>query len=244
MEQIVGYRLDERVATIAMDDGNKNVISPRMLRELNAALDRAEEERAVVVLTGREDCFCAGFDLEILRRGVLDAFAMLTGGFVLARRLLAFPAPVVIACNGHGIAMGAFLLLSGDYRIGTDGPYRIVTNEVAIGLTMPHSGLELCRQRLTPAHFVRSALLAEEHTPATAVEAGFLDRVVPPEDLAQEAAEAAQRLATLAPEAYRQTNRRARRRLLKALRRAILKDRIDFVRKGLDRVFRLRKKAP
>jgi enoyl-CoA hydratase len=62
---------------------------------------------------------------------------MLERGFQLALRLLDHPAPVVIACNGHAVAMGLFLLLSGDYLIGVDGPFRLVANEVAIGLTMP-----------------------------------------------------------------------------------------------------------
>ena len=237
VEQIVSYRLEASVATLTMDDGDKNVVSPRLLDQLNRALDRAAKEASVVVLTGREGVFSAGFDLKILRSGVLDAFRMLTGGFVLARRLLGFPLPVVIACNGHGIAMGAFLILSGDYRLGVEGDFRIVTNEVAIGLTMPYSGIEICRQRLAPAHFVRAAILAEDYTPATAVEAGFLDRVVPAEDLAREAAGVAERLASLDAKAHRQTTSRARRQLLKAMWWAIQKDRLDFVLQGVSRVF-------
>ncbi len=233
----VSYELAGRVATIVLDDGNRNVISPQMLREINDALSRAEKDKAVVLLSGREDVFSAGFDLKILKSGVLDAFKMLTGGFELAARLLAFPTPVVIACNGHAIAMGAFLLLSGDYRIGSVGQYRIVTNEVAIGLTMPFAGVEICRQRLTPAHFVRGAILAEDYTPETAVDAGFLDRAVSSEDLMPEAIATANRLAELDLGAHYQTKLRARRQLSKKLRRAILWDRVDFVLKGLRRIF-------
>lgn len=236
MESIATCEFDGPVATIVMDDGKRNVISPRMLRDLNRALDQAEEKRSVVVLTGREDVFSAGFDLNILKKGVLDAFGMLTGGFELAARLLAFPTPVVIACNGHAMAMGAFLVLSGDYRIGSAGPFKIVTNEVAIGLTMPFSGIEICRQRLAPAHFVRAAMLAETYSPETAVEAGFLDRVVPGEDIRREAVELARELAELDLKAHYQTKLRARRQTLRALRRAILKDRFDFVMKGVRRI--------
>jgi len=57
---------------------------------------------------------------------------------------------VIIGCTGHAVAMGAFLLLCGDYRVGVDGPFRIVANEVAIGMTMPFTAIEFCRQRLTP----------------------------------------------------------------------------------------------
>lgn len=233
---IVSCEFDGAVATIVMDDGKRNVISPQMLRELNHALDLAEKEKSVVVLTGREDVLSSGFDLNILKSGVLDAFTMLSGGFELAARLLAFPTPVVIACNGHAIAMGAFLVLSGDYRIGSAGPFKIVTNEVSIGLTMPSAGIEICRQRLASAHFVRAAILAENYTPETAVEAGFLDRTVPAEDLLQEAARVAAQLAELDLKAHYQTKLRARRRMLRALRRAIRSDRFDFIIKGTSRI--------
>jgi len=232
----VRFQLEGNIARITLDDGNRNVITPPLLRELNDALDRAEKAQAVVVLTGREGVFCAGFDLRILRGGVVDAFQMLIGGFELAERLLSFPTPIVVACNGHAMAMGAFLLLAGDYRIGSKGPFKIVTNEVAIGLTMPSAGIEICRQRLVPAHFVRSVLLAEPYTPETSVEAGFLDRVVPPGELLREAMEVAGRLVELDRKAHRETKMRARRPMLRALRKAIASDRGDFIVKGARRV--------
>ncbi len=241
--EIVSCKIKGSVATITMDDGKRNVISPRMLKGLNQALDSAEKAGAVVILTGREDVLSAGFDLNILRSGVLDAFAMITGGFELAARLLAFPTPVVMACNGHAMAMGAFLVLSGDYRIGAAGPFKIVTNEVQIGLTMPAAGIEICRQRLTPAHFVRAALLAELYDPETAVEAGFLDRVVPAEDLSRQAAELAASLTELDMTAHHETKLRARKGLLKALKKAKRSDRVDFVAKGLSRMLGKRKRT-
>ena len=151
MGTLVSYQLEDSIATIAMDDGKVNALSLQMLTELNAALDRASADRAVVVLTGRDGIFSAGFDLTVLRAGGSDASAMLRAGFALAKRMLSFPTPVLIACTGHAVAMGVFLLLSGDYRVGAGGPYKITANEVAIGLTMPRAAVEICRQRLTPA---------------------------------------------------------------------------------------------
>ena len=176
MTELVSYGVDEGVATITMDDGKVNVLSLPMLTALGDALDRAQAEEAVVVLAGREGMFSAGFDLATLRGGGTDATDMLRAGFDLAHRLLSFPAPVVVACTGHAVAMGVFVLLSADYRIGTLGSFRITANEVAIGLPMPNSAIEICRQRLTPAHFHRTVVLAEVFPPETAVDAGFLDR--------------------------------------------------------------------
>ena len=116
MSGLVTYELRDSIATIVMDDGKVNALSLEMLGAVNGALDRAVSDAAVVVLTGREGIFSAGFDLKVLRGGGADAGAMLLGGFELAVRLLAFPTPVVVACTGHAVAMGVFLLLSGDYR--------------------------------------------------------------------------------------------------------------------------------
>src|SRR5262245_61043995 len=138
MGELVTYELTGSVASITMDDGKVNVMSADMQAQLYHALDRAERDGAVVLLAGRDGVFSGGFDLTTLRAGGAAAAAMITGGFELAHRVLSFPRPVVVACTGHAVAMGAFLLLSGDYRIGVaGGAHRIMTNEVAIGLTMP-----------------------------------------------------------------------------------------------------------
>ena len=221
MGTVVSYALDGGIATIGLDDGKVNVLSPGLLAELNAALDKAEGERAVVVLTGREGVLSAGFDLGVLRAGGPDALGMVHAGFELALRLLSFPTPVIIACPGHAIAMGVFLLLSGDYRIGAAGPYRLMANEVAIGLPMPQAAVEIMRQRLTPACFNRALLLAEQFTPDNAVEAGFLDRVVEPAELAGAARSTAERMLALNLDAHAASKLRAREPVLHALRTAI-----------------------
>jgi enoyl-CoA hydratase len=221
MTDLVAYRLDANVATVTMDDGKVNVISRRMLGALNAALDRAAADDAVVILTGRSGVFSAGFDLKELMAGGTTTREVLIGGFELAERLLAFPTPVVIACSGHAMAMGVFLVLAGDYRVGADGPYKIVANEVAIGLTMPYAATELCRQRLTRTHFNRAVITAELYTPDRALPAGFLDEVVAPSELERAARAAADRLGKLDRPAFKATKLRARSDTLAALRRAI-----------------------
>ena len=224
----VSYQLDGGIATIAMDDGKANALSLRMLAEVNRALDRATADDAVVVLTGRSGIFSGGFDLKVLSAGGPDASHMLEQGFLLALRLLEHPAPVVIACNGHAVAMGSFLLLSADYRIGVDGPFRLVANEVAIGLTMPWTAIEICRQRLTPTHFNRAVVLAESYGPAEAVPAGFLDRVVDEPGLGQTATALATGLAELDRSAHAATKSRARASAVDAIRKGLELDQDTF----------------
>lgn len=155
MGSLVTYRLEGPNARITMDDGKLNVLSVQMLAELHEAFDRARAGAVPVVLSGREGVFSAGFDLNVLRAGGSAAADLLYAGFTLSERVLSFPTPVAIACTGHAIAMGLFLVLSGDYRIGVSGPYRLTANEVAIGFTMPRTAVEVCRQRLVPGYFNR-----------------------------------------------------------------------------------------
>jgi len=228
MQELVSYRLADGIATVTMDDGKANVMGLRMLQALNAALDRAQADRATVVLTGRPGMFSGGFDLAVFRTDPQALFAMLEAGARLTERVLSFPLPVVAACSGHAIAMGAFLLLSTDVRIGIDDGARIQVNEVQIGLILPRFAIEVCRQRLTPAHLTLAAVTAEPYTPAQALGAGFLDEIVPAESLAAIAAARAKRLATLHPEAFAATKLRLRAALLDTLRTAIRDDIADW----------------
>ncbi|MER6000574.1 crotonase/enoyl-CoA hydratase family protein [Nonomuraea angiospora] len=224
MGTLVSYQLKDSVATITMDDGKVNAVSVQMLTELGAALDRAAADSAVVLLEGREGVFSAGFDLKALAAGGDGALALVRGGFELAERLLSFPTPVVAACTGHAVAMGAFLLLSADYRVGAAGPYRLVANEVALGITMPYAAVEILRQRLTPACFTRAVLLAETFSPDDGVAAGFLDRVVEPARVSDVARETAEALTGLNMRAHAATKARARRRTLEAMRAGIAEE--------------------
>ena len=224
MDEIVSYTLEGSVATIAMDDGKVNALSPAMLAAIDAAFERARDDAAAVILRGRVGTFSAGFDLKVLRGGGVETIEMIVGGFRLAHKILGFPRPVVIACTGHAVAMGSFLLLCGDHRIGTAGDFRIVANEVAIGLTMPHAAVEICRQRLTPAAFNRAVILAETFTPDDAVAAGFLDQVTPMERLDEAARSAAERFMRLNAEAHAASKLRARANALEAIAAGIEAD--------------------
>ena len=89
----VHYELRDQVATIRIDDGKRNALSPDVLREIYAALDRAEADRALVILTGRESVFSAGFDLHVMKRGGPNALRMLRLGYALTARVMAYPYP-------------------------------------------------------------------------------------------------------------------------------------------------------
>jgi enoyl-CoA hydratase len=222
MSELVSYELDGGIATITMDDGKLNVFSPAMLRALHDAFDRAEREEAVVILTGREGCFSAGFDLSVFAAGEPEpAVEMLRLGATLVERVLGFARPVVVACPGHAVAAGAFVTMAADMRIGVEGKFKLGLNEVKIGLTMPWFVIELARYRLTRADFDRAVVSATMYTPAEAMRAGFLDRVVAADELHATSAQAARTLLELNAKAHTETKLRARGVVLQAVREAI-----------------------
>jgi enoyl-CoA hydratase len=222
MNKVVHYSSTGKVARIRMDDGKVNVMTFAMLDALGEALDRAEREAAVVIVTGREHVFSAGFDLNVLRGADAEMhLRMLRTGAELALRLLAFPTPVIAACNGHALPMGAFLMLASDVRIGADGPFGIGLNEVAIGLTIPQFAIELARQRLTPAHFNRGLMTGERLAPDEAARAGYLDVVVPAEALQERADATAALLTNIDFRAHAATKLKARGPAIAAVRAAI-----------------------
>ena len=224
MSELITYHAEDGIATLTLNNGKVNAISPDVIKAFNAALDRAAEERAVVIITGQPGILSGGYDLKVMTAGPKEAVGLVTAGSTLARRLLSHPFPVIVACPGNAVAKGAFLLLSGVYRIGVEGPYNICLNEVQIGMTMHHAGIELARDRLGRAAFQRSVNNAEVFDPQGAREAGFFDKVVPAEQLHETALAAAREMKKLNMLAHKNTKLKVRKGLLEALDEAILAD--------------------
>jgi enoyl-CoA hydratase len=192
------YELDNNIATLTFDDGKANVVGITFLDEINAALDRAEQEQvAAVILRGREGMFSAGFDLKEFEKGVEEGLTMVRRGFELLVRLYSFPLPLVAACTGHGIAMGAFIMMACDMRVGTRGDFKMSLPETRINMDLPPILLELTRSRISRRHMTRVALLSEVYDPEQAVDAGFIDEVADADELTARATAVATELAQL-----------------------------------------------
>ena len=233
MNESVHYRLQGRVATIRIDDSKRNALSPAVLRELAKALDRAESDKATLILTGRESVFSAGFDLHVMKRGGMNALRMLRAGYALTARVMAYPYPVIAACNGHALAMGVFLMLSADYVIGSRGDFKIAANEVALGLTMPRVAAATLRHRLTPAAFQRAVTLAEYFDVDAALAGGFFDELVEPADLMNRAQARAGEFTALPSSAHADSKRRIRAATIRKIRLSIPLDLLDAILLGM-----------
>ena len=197
------------ICVLRIDHGKPNSISKAVAEELSSGLAEAEKSADAVVIFGRPGMFSGGFDLPTIAEGQAAARGMLTAGARLLMAIYDHPKPIVIGCAGHAIAMGAFITMAGDERIGAAGDFKIGMNETAIGMTLPTFGLELARARLSKRHFDRAVVHSTIYDPQGALEAGILDRVVTPDRLEAECLEAAGRLATLKQPAFRNNKRLA-----------------------------------
>ena len=207
--------MEYEIAIITMDDGKANAISPAMLKALHTCLDQAEKEAKAVIITGREGRFSGGFDLKMMMGATGEEVkALVMGGGELAMRLYSFPMPVIAACTGHAVAMGCFILLSCDRRIGSAGAFKIGANETAINMVLPVFALELCKARINPLHMTNTVVNADLVDPDLAVEVGFLDRTVPGTELLGAAMAEAEKLKALPNGAHTGNKRQLRRHTL------------------------------
>lgn len=218
MTDRLSYTFKDGVAVIKLDDGKANVLSFEMMAEINSALDKAEAENAIVILTGRPGMMSAGFDLS--QRGLEIANV----GSTLARRLLAFPRPVIMVSTGHSIAMCAFLALACDYAIIAEGNYKIGLNETQIGMKMHNFGLTLGRERLPAHYFNRAVVNAEIFDSAGSVNAGFFDQTFDLGQIDETIAQIGETFSKLDKEAFRVTKLRSQKTFLKELDQAIEDD--------------------
>lgn len=221
MNTLVNYQSEDTYVIITINNGKVNAISSEVINELNSSLDKASDENKVVILTGQLGVFSAGYDLKEMTQSSDSAKKLVNKGSKLSLKMLSFSQPIIIACSGHAIAKGAFLLLSADYRIGAEGSFKIGLNEVQIGMTMHHAGIAIAAARLSKVYVNRCVNNAELFLPKDAITAGFLDVVVSEEKLLTTAIKTAELFSKLNKEAHSKTKLKVRANDLVVLEQAI-----------------------
>jgi len=224
MNQVVSYQSEENYVIITLNNGKANAISHDVIEGINGSLDKAEQENKVVILTGQKGIFSAGFDLKVMTKSPESAKELVTKGSRLSLRMLSFSKPIIVACSGHAIAKGAFLLLSSDYRIGVEGDFKIGLNEVMIGMMMHNAGIAIAKARLSEVYLNRSVNNAEIFNPEDALKAGFLDSIVSELHLLPTAIKVAMMFSKLNRKAHAETKLKVRKPHLDALEKGIVLD--------------------
>ena len=221
-DQIATLTTEGDVSIITLNDGKANVFSPEMSSTVSNLLDQVPGDKGSLVITGRPGIFSTGFDLKIISSGDADAVAaMVKAGFTLLARIYNFPRPVIAACSGHGVALGAFLLCCADYRLGAKGQFIVQANETRNNMSIPTPILEISKSRISKTHWYRAILNAEAYPVEKAIEPGYLDEVTEPDNLMIRAMEVANDLATLGHPHYKLTKDLDQKETLKRIHDAI-----------------------
>ncbi|WP_254524351.1 enoyl-CoA hydratase/isomerase family protein [Natrinema caseinilyticum] len=188
---------DDDVATLTIDRPDAlNALNVATLEAMGEAIEAAAEDGArALVLTGAGDAFIAGADIKYMRDLSVEA-AQEWGelGHDVADALEAFPAPTIAAVNGYAFGGGCEMALACDLRVASESAL-IGNTEIDLGI-IPGWGATQRLPRLVGDETARRMIFFGERLDAdAAAEVGLFGEVVADDDLADAAAELADRIA-------------------------------------------------
>ncbi len=199
------------VATVTIDRPKVlNALDADTLRELLRALReirRDQDVRAVVITGAGDKAFSAGADIAAMAAmSPAEGHAYSRLGHEVMSRLEALEVPVVAAVNGVALGGGCELALACDLIVASSKA-RLGVPEINLGLIPGFGGTQRLVARVGQGRAREMIYLGQPVGAEEAGRIGLVDRVVPPERLAEEAAALAKALAEKAPVAMRQAKR-------------------------------------
>ncbi len=195
------------IARLSLQTGPVNAMGPEFLADLDAALDAAQDARALV-LTGAGSAFSAGLDLPRLL--TLDETTIT--GFIAAfsrvmEKVFLWPKPTVAALNGHAVAGGFVLASACDYRLLARGPAKLGMTGVTLGIAYPSLVIAMLQYSVPKAAWHNVLLDGRLYDVEAAQSAQLVESVVDPDVLLERATERALGLCAADPGAYARTKR-------------------------------------
>lgn len=129
---------------------DENRFHPDRLSAINSALDEVEaaDGPKAVVTTGSGKFYSNGLDLDYMAANPDAAEANLADVHALFARVLAFPAPIIAAVQGHAFAAGAMLALAHDQIVMRADRGFFCLPEVDLGIPFTAGMNALIRSRL------------------------------------------------------------------------------------------------
>jgi len=218
------------VAVVTLDRPEKlNALSAGLMEEIiDAARSfHMDEETRVVIFTGAGSCFSAGVDLtdskgfgQIQSQSDLMKSRLLRLGPTMIRTLYEMDQITIAAVNGTAAGGGACIAAACDFRVGAED-CGVGYPEVKLGMNLSWLALPMCVNLIGPARAKRMVILAEIEDAETLLKWGYLDRVVPADQLLSEARRMAMAFAARPPMAA-QMVKRSVNAIVSALDQAIM----------------------
>lgn len=209
---VTNPEVTDGVTVVRFERPSVNALDLKLLEFITASMRKIN---GPVVVTGAGRCFSAGVDL----RAFVDGGPEYAERFVtaLSEAFLAVfdhPAPVVAAINGHAIAGGCVFAMCADIRLMSAG--MIGLTELSVGVPFPVAALEICRFAMGTSA-TRAALQAKTIDADAALARGWIDAVVPNDELISKAVATAHELGEYSPSAYAATKRQLHQPALVAI---------------------------
>jgi enoyl-CoA hydratase/carnithine racemase len=199
---MVRYQVEDGIAFITIDRPDKlNAYSKEFFDELPAVWKRfrSDEDASVAIITGEgEKAFCIGYDLS----GGPLSLADLKRSPMIVPTSHQIWKPIIAAVKGYCVAGGFWIASACDLRVASeDAEFGIP--EVEWGIFAILNIPEPIYQNLPPAIALELLLLGKRINARRAYEIGFVNRVVPSEDVMETAIGLARQLSSNGPSAVR-----------------------------------------
>jgi 2-(1,2-epoxy-1,2-dihydrophenyl)acetyl-CoA isomerase len=203
---LVRFDVDGEIGTITLNRPEKlNALSPELANDLIDALNSAatNDQVRALVITGAGRAFCAGGDIETMRR-VLDEQdwtsirGLIDAGATVATTLASMRKPTIAAINGPAAGGGGGLALACDLRIASDAAsFGLVFNRIGLH---PDWGGAFFLPRIVGAGKALELILSGDIVDANeGLRLGIFNRVVPAAQLAATARDVATTLGAKPP---------------------------------------------
>ena len=200
---MIDFEQEDGIGIVKMNNNAaKNSFDVEFAELFIDRVEQANEKCDAIVIAGVENIFSAGYNVKIIGKDQEATKKLVELGAKIVVQLLDIRKPVIAACTGHAIALGAVILLGCDIRIGASGKFKIGLNETQLGLGLPVFATELAKQRIPHQHVHKVILEAELHSPEKALIYGFLDQVVNPDEVMPESIARAKLLAKYSARTY------------------------------------------
>jgi 2-(1,2-epoxy-1,2-dihydrophenyl)acetyl-CoA isomerase len=203
---LVRFDIDGEIGTITLNRPDKlNALSNELAGDLVDALKRAAASTSVraLVVTGAGRTFCAGGDIDTMRRHLdaqdwMSIRRLLEAGAAVASALESMPKPTIAAVNGPAVGAGGSLALACDLRIASDtASFGLVFNRLGLH---PDWGGTYFLPRIVGAGKALELILSGDIVDANeGLRLGIFNRVVPGAELAATAREVATTLGAKPP---------------------------------------------
>jgi len=178
---LVHYDVQDKVATITLDDPPANTYTHEMMRQLDDAIVRArfDAEVEVILLTGAEQkFFCAGANINMLNEAdpVWKYYFCLHANETLSR-LEQTPKLTIAALNGHTVGGGLEIAMAADLRIARKDSGKVGLPEINLGVLPGTGGTQRLARMVGKSRAIELMVTGEVFSFEKAEELGIVNQV-------------------------------------------------------------------